>query len=150
MIATNLRHMWGIAGSHQPQWLDALAREHTVVEDRVRVDKAKGLRNLPSQSWEINRGWMLAANLGPDLDCWVRLLGLHGQDDFLLAEPDTMRYRLYHLLARLAVHVHRRWLRIERTWPWADVFVLAWKRLTPLPATTSRRARPGWTATPGL
>lgn len=37
---------------------------------------------------------------------------------------------------RLAVHARRRWLRIERTWPWAHVFVLAWKRLTQLPATT--------------
>ncbi|WP_405009730.1 transposase [Kitasatospora sp. NBC_01539] len=32
VIATNVRHMWGIAGSHQPQWLDALARAHAVVE----------------------------------------------------------------------------------------------------------------------
>ncbi|MFF0067226.1 hypothetical protein ACFYRC_38180 [Streptomyces sp. NPDC005279] len=74
MIATNIRHMWGIAGSHQPQWLDVLAREHAVVEDKVRADKAMGLRNLSSQYWEVNRGWMLAANLGHDLDCWVRLL----------------------------------------------------------------------------
>ncbi|MFD5463055.1 hypothetical protein ACFWIQ_09545 [Kitasatospora sp. NPDC127059] len=70
VIATNIRHMWGIPGSHQPQWLDAVAREHAVVEDGVRADKAMGLRNLPSKSWEVNRGWMLAANLGHDLDCW--------------------------------------------------------------------------------
>ncbi|WP_181442511.1 LamG-like jellyroll fold domain-containing protein, partial [Streptomyces tateyamensis] len=101
VIATNIRHMWGIAGSHQPQWLDAVAREHAVVEDRVRADKAMGLRNLPSKSWEVNRGWMLAANLGHDLDCWVRLLALHDQSDLEQAEPDTMRYRLYHLPARL-------------------------------------------------
>ena len=136
VIATNIRHMWGIAGSHQPQWLDALAREHAVVEDRVRGDKAMGLRNLPSKSWEINRGWMLAANLGHDLDCWFRLLALHDQDGLERAEPDTMRYRLYHLPARLAAHARRRWLRIDGTWPWADVFVLAWRRLTALPAAT--------------
>ncbi|MET8177727.1 hypothetical protein [Streptomyces sp. NPDC005336] len=51
----------------------------------------------------------------------------------LQAHP--MRSRLYHLPARLAVHSRRRWLRIERTWPWADMFVLAWKRLIQLPAT---------------
>jgi Transposase DDE domain group 1 len=136
VIATNIRHMWGIAGSHQPQWLDALARAHAVVEDRVRTDKAMGLRNLPSKSWEVNRGWILAANLGHDLDCWVRLLALHDQADLERAEPGTMRYRLYHLPARLARHARRRWLRIERTWPWADVFTLAWQRLTQLPAAT--------------
>jgi hypothetical protein len=37
IIATNIGRMWGIAGSHHPQWLDALARAHAVVEDRVRV-----------------------------------------------------------------------------------------------------------------
>ncbi|GAA3255124.1 hypothetical protein [Nonomuraea helvata] len=33
------------------------------------------------------------------------------------AEPDTTRYRLYHLPARLAAHTRRRHLRIEHTWP---------------------------------
>jgi hypothetical protein len=31
--------------------------------------------------------------------------------------------------------VYRRWLRIDRTWPWAEAFILAWQRLTALPAT---------------
>ncbi|WP_259470962.1 IS1380 family transposase [Streptomyces sp. 1114.5] len=136
VTATNIRHMWGIAGSHQAQWLDALARAHATVEDRVRTDKAMGLRNLPSQDWTINRGWMLTANLAHDLDCWVRLLSVHDQPQLERAEPDTMRYRLYHLPARLAAHARRRWLRIDHTWPWADAFVLAWQRLTHLPAAT--------------
>ncbi|MGS2647841.1 hypothetical protein [Streptosporangium sp. LJ11] len=40
------------------------------------------------------------------------------------------------LPARLATHARRRYLRIERTWPWAQAFVLAWQRLTRLPALT--------------
>ncbi|MDP4512183.1 IS1380 family transposase, partial [Nonomuraea sp. G32] len=91
IIATNIGRMWGIAGSHHPQWLDALARAHAVVEDRVRAGKAMGLRNLPSQDWTVNSGWILAANLGHDLDCWIRLLTLHDQDGLERAEPDTMR-----------------------------------------------------------
>ncbi|MEQ4725928.1 transposase [Nonomuraea sp. B19D2] len=133
IIATNIGRMGGIAGSHHPQWLDAVARAHAVVEDRVRAGKAMGLRNLPSQDWTVNQGWILAANLGHDLDCWLRLLTLHDQDGLERAEPDTMRYRLYHLPARLAAHARRRYLRIERTWPWAQAFVLAWQRLTDLP-----------------
>ncbi|MFF3404029.1 hypothetical protein ACFYW6_36770 [Streptomyces sp. NPDC002659] len=66
-----------------------------------------GLRNLPSQSWEVNRGWTLAANMAADLDAWVRLLALHDQADLAYAEPDTMRFRLYHLPARLAKHARR-------------------------------------------
>ncbi|MEN3583484.1 hypothetical protein AAH978_04920 [Streptomyces sp. ZYX-F-203] len=47
-----------------------------------------------------------------------------------------MRFRLYHLPARLARHARRRWLRIETTWPWADEFVLVWQRLSVLPTVT--------------
>jgi hypothetical protein len=134
IVATNIRHMWGIGGSHQPQSLDALARSHATVEDRVRVDKAMGLRNLPSKKRQVNAAWMLAANLGHDLDCWVRLLALHDVEDLALAEPGTMRHRLYNVPARLVRHARRRWLRLDRTWPWADAFALARQRLTRLPA----------------
>ena len=37
----------GVPGSHHPQYIDVLHREHAVVEDRVRTNKALGLRNLP-------------------------------------------------------------------------------------------------------
>jgi hypothetical protein len=52
------------------------------------------------------------------------------------AVPDTMRFRLYHLPARLADHARRRWLGIERTWPWAKAFTTRGHRLTALPAVT--------------
>ncbi|MFL6054373.1 MAG: hypothetical protein ACJ72W_15855 [Actinoallomurus sp.] len=74
IIATNIGRMWGIAGSHQPQWLDCLHRAHAGVEDRVRTNKAMGLSKLPSQSWTVNTGWILAANLAADIDAWTRLL----------------------------------------------------------------------------
>ncbi|MFM9444317.1 transposase [Streptomyces acidiscabies] len=104
ITATNIRHMRGIAGSRQIQFLDALHRDHAEVEDRVRTGKAMGLANLPSQSWQVNTGWMLAANLAADLDTWLRLLTLHDQDGLEDAEPDTIRLRLCHLPARLARH----------------------------------------------
>ncbi|MFC9331763.1 hypothetical protein [Kitasatospora sp. NPDC057015] len=66
----------------------------------MRANKALGLHNLPSQSWEVNRGWVLAANLAADLDAYTRLLGLYDQPGLAHAEPDTMRYRLYHLPAK--------------------------------------------------
>jgi hypothetical protein len=136
VTATNIRHMWGIAGSGHSQFLDVLHRSHAGVEDRVRTNKAMGLGNLPSASWEVNRGWMLAANLAADLDAWVRLLALHDVDGLADAEPDTMRFRLYHLPSRLADHARRRWLRIDATWPWATAFTTCWQRLTALPTVT--------------
>lgn len=55
-------------GSKHPQFLDVLHRAHAVVEDRVHTEKAMGLRNLPSKTWRVNTGWVLAANLAADLD----------------------------------------------------------------------------------
>jgi hypothetical protein len=49
-----------------------------------------GLAKLPSSSWTVNSGWLLAANLAADIDAWTRLLGLHDIDDLALAEPDTL------------------------------------------------------------
>ncbi|WP_338674579.1 transposase [Streptomyces sp. SCSIO 30461] len=79
-----------------------------------------GLHNLPSKSWTVNEAWMLTANLAADLHAWLRLLTLHDQGELADAEPDTMRFRLYHLPARLAKHARRRWPRIEHSWPWAN------------------------------
>jgi hypothetical protein len=57
----------GVPGSH-PQYIDALYREHTVVETRgVRTAKAMGLRNLPSKTWQVNAGWVIAADIAADL-----------------------------------------------------------------------------------
>jgi hypothetical protein len=136
ITAANIRHMWGIPGSQHAQWLDVLHRSHATVEDRVRCDKARGLRNLPSQSWTVNRGWMLAVNLAGDLEAWTRLLGLHDMDGLDDAEPDTLRYRLWHLPARLVRHARRRTLKIPDTWPWRTAFTTCWQRLTALPAPT--------------
>ncbi|WP_406190362.1 IS1380 family transposase [Streptomyces sp. NBC_01017] len=136
VVATDISKMTRIPGSHQIQWLDALHRQHAVVEDRVRTGKATGLHNLPSKSWTINRSWMAAANTAADLDAWLRLLTLHDQDDLAEAEPQTMRLRIYHQPARLARHARRRYLRLDPSWPWTDAFVLAWNRLTALPQTT--------------
>ena len=63
-----------------------------------------GLRKLPSKDWTVNQGWVLAANIAADLDAWTRLLGLHDQPDLVHAEPDTLRYRILHLPAKLATH----------------------------------------------
>jgi hypothetical protein len=136
ITATNIRHMWGIPGSHQPQWLDALGRARAHVEDRVRCNKALGLHNLPSKDWTVNRAWMLTCNIAADLDAWTRLLGLHDHPDLAAAEPATIRYRLYHLPAKLTRHARRRWLTLSRTWPWRDAFTTCWHRLGKLPTPT--------------
>ncbi len=136
IIVTNIpaaRGIPGVPGSHHAQFTGVLHRQHAVVEDGVRAAKSMGLRNLPSKTWVVNCGWVLAANIAADLVAWCRLLGLYDCDDLKDAEPDTMRYRLLSLPARLIRHARARVLKISRTWPWKDAF-LAWQRLCALPA----------------
>ncbi|WP_327697497.1 hypothetical protein [Streptomyces sp. NBC_00459] len=40
--------------------------------------------------------------------------GLHDVENLADTEPDTMRFRLHHLRARLTKHARRRWLRIDK------------------------------------
>jgi Transposase DDE domain group 1 len=136
IIVTNIpgTGITGVPGSHHPQFIDVLHREHAIVEDGVRAGKAMGLRNLPSKTWVVNCGWVLAANIAADLTAWCRLLGLYDCDDLKDAEPDTLRYRLWHLPARLARHARQRVLKLSRTWPWKDAFLTCWQRLRALPA----------------
>jgi hypothetical protein len=136
IVATNITRLHALPGSHQPQWLDALHRSHAGVEDQVRHGKALGLRNLPSKAWTVNQSWVLACNIAADLAAWTRLLGLHDQPELAHAEPETLRYRLLHLPAKLTTHARQRRLSIPDSWPWATAFTLCWQRLSMLPATT--------------
>jgi hypothetical protein len=124
----------GVPGSHHAQFTGVLHRQHAVVEDGVRTAKSMGLRNLPSKTWVVNCGWVLAASLAADLAAWCRLLGLYDCEDLKDAEPDTLRYRLLSLPARLVRHARARVLKISRTWPWREAFLTCWQRLCALPA----------------
>ena len=137
VICTNIPDtgIKGVPGSHHPQYIDVTHREHAVVEtDGVRTAKAMGLRNLPSKTWQVNYGWVIAANIAADLTAWTRLLGFCDSSDLREAEPDTLRYRIWHIPARLAHHARQRVLKISPDWPWKEAFLTCWQRLCALPA----------------
>lgn len=114
--------------------LDARHRAHARVEDRIRTAKDTGLNHFPSRSFAINVGWLAVVMLAVDLLAWTQHLLLHG--DLAKAEPKTLRYRLLHVAARLTRGQRRRWLRIQRTWPWARQLAAAFARLQALPVPT--------------
>jgi hypothetical protein len=77
-----------VPGSHHPQYIGVVHREHAVVETGgVRTAKAMGLRNLPSKSWKVNCGWVIAANIA----AWTRLLGVRDDEELREADPHTLR-----------------------------------------------------------
>ena len=136
IIVTNIpvAGMRNVPGTGHPQFADVLHRQHAVVQDRVRTQKAMGLKNLPSKTWQVSKGWVLAANIAADPDPWCRHLGLYDREDLKDAGPDTLRYRLRHLPARLVRHARKRVLKISGTWPWKEAFTTCWQRLCALPA----------------
>lgn len=83
--------------------------------------------------WDVNAAWMLTANIAADLTCWMRLLGLADDPDVADAEPDTLRFRLLLIPARLVHHARNKILRIPADWPWAKAFTSCWSRVTALP-----------------
>jgi DDE family transposase len=130
----------GVSGSRHPQYIDVLHRDHAIVETGgAETAKAMGLRNLPSKTWQVSKGRVLAANIAAGLTAWARLPGLHDQEGLRGAEPGTLRYRIWRLPARLARHARKRILRISPDWPRKDAFLTCWQRLCDLSA-------PGWPA----
>jgi Transposase DDE domain group 1 len=89
---------------------------------------------ITSKTWQVNAGWVIAANIAADLAAWTRLLGCHDDEQLRDADPDTLRYRIWHIPARLARHARQRTLAISPDWPWQEAFLTCWQRLCALPA----------------
>jgi hypothetical protein len=113
-----------------PAILEARHRPHARVEDRIRCGNATGLRNLPFADFDANDVWLTLVAIAQTLVCWAQALLLDG--DLKVAEPKTLRYRLWHAAGRLVHHARRAILRFDRDWPWAGALVAAFRRL-PVP-----------------
>src|SRR5215211_6895385 len=114
-----------------PAILEGRHRPHAHVEDRIRTAKATGLRNLPFADFGANDAWLTLVGIAQTLVCWAQALLLDG--DLKVAEPKTLRYRLWHTAGRIIHHARRVIVRIDRAWPWAADLVTAFGRLRALP-----------------
>jgi hypothetical protein len=94
--------------------------------------KAVGMRSLPSKDWTVNHGWITAAAMACDLIAWTRLLGMYDHEELAAASPDTLRYRILHIPARLAAHARKRVLHLPEDWPWTEPIITCWERLCAL------------------
>jgi hypothetical protein len=111
--------------------LELRHRRRARVEDRIRCGKATGLRNLPFDLLRRNQVWLELVLAAQDLTCWAQTLLLEG--DLKVAEPKTLRYRLWHVAARVVRHARLLIVRLQRTWPWATALATAFSRLRALP-----------------
>jgi Transposase DDE domain group 1 len=111
--------------------LECLHRARAGAEDRVRAAKQTGLDNLPFRDFDHNAVWLELSLIAQDLIAWTQLLALDGE--LAICEPKTLRYRLLHVAARLALHARKATLRLQRSWPWARALATAFARLHALP-----------------
>jgi len=111
--------------------LELRHRQRARVEDRIRGAKATGLANLPFDLWRRNAVWLELVLAAQDLTAWAQGLLLDGA--LAVAEPKTLRYRLWHVAARIVRHARRVILRLQRSWPWAIELARAFARLRTLP-----------------
>jgi len=114
-----------------PAELERLHRARANAEDRVRAAKQTGLDNLPFRDFDHNAVWLELSLIAQDLIAWTQRLALDGE--LAICEPKTLRYRLLHTAARLALHARRATLRLQRSWPWARQLGAAFARLAALP-----------------
>jgi len=109
-------------------------RQHAHVEDRIRDDKDTGLQKFPFKEFALNEVWLQIVMLAHDLIVWTQALLL--DDELAKAEPKRLRYRLFHVAARLAFSGRRAKLHLDHDWPWVTELTAAFHRLKTLQAGT--------------
>jgi hypothetical protein len=107
--------------------LEVRHRRHARVEDRVRAAKNTGWGRFPSAEYRFNEAWAALAGIATTLLAWTQLTCLDG--DLARAEPATLRYRLFHVAARLTRRGRRSILRLDAAWPWRHHLAHAYTRL---------------------
>ncbi len=116
--------------------LELRHRRRARCEDRIRIAKDSGLRNLPLKGFDQNRIWCALVMLATDLTAWTQLLAVTSEHPARRWEPKRLRLRLFTIPATLARHGRRVILHVKDTAPWADVVVTGHGRLLELATPT--------------
>lgn len=110
--------------------LDRRHRQRARVEDRIRAAKDTGLRNLPYQDFASNQLWCEIVSLAQDLTAWMQQLAFTGV--YRVAEPKTLRLRIFNAAGRLTTSGRRLHLRLAKTWRWTPDIITSLDRLLAL------------------
>jgi Transposase DDE domain group 1 len=113
--------------------LELRHRRRARCEDRIRVAKDTGLRNLPLHDFAQNQIWCAIVALAVELTTWMQMLSLAGHDARRW-EPKRLRLRLFSIAGRLAEHGRTRRLHLSAHAPWAGLLAAMITRLQTLPA----------------
>ena len=111
--------------------LELRHRRRARAEDRIRIAKDTGLRNLPLHGFDQNRIWCAIVALALEITAWMQLLALHAHDARRW-EPKRLRLRLFTIPATIARTARRAVLHLAARAPWAATALAAITRLRAL------------------
>lgn len=109
--------------------LELRHRRRARCEDRIRIAKDTGLRNLPLKGFAANQLWCAIVMLATDLIAWTQLIGFDPAREASRWEPKKLRLRVFTIPAAIARHSRRILLHVKETAQDADLVVTAWARL---------------------
>lgn len=113
-----------------PVDLDVTMRAHARVEDHIRRLKASGLERFPFRDFDANQAWLATIGWAADLVRWFQLLCLTGA--LAIAEPKTLRWRLWHTIARVIRKGRREIIRLLDDWPDTPAILAAYQHIATL------------------
>jgi Transposase DDE domain group 1 len=114
--------------------LELRHRRRARCEDRIRIAKETGLRNLPLHGFAANQIWCAIVALASDLLAWMGMLALSSHDARRW-EPKRLRHRLFTIPASIARTARQTVLHMSERAPWAHVAIDAITRLDSLTAS---------------
>lgn len=115
--------------------LELRHRRRARAEDRIRIAKDTGLRNLPLHDLDQNRIWCALVALACELTTWMQLLAFTNHPGRRW-EPKRLRFRLYSTAARLVRTARRVHVRLAGHDPCTPTC----QNQTPAPATTPEQS----------
>ncbi len=108
--------------------LELRHRRRARCEDRIRIAKDTGLRNLPLHGFAQNQIYCAIVALATDLLAWMGMLALTSHDARRW-EPKRLRLRLFTIPASIARTARQTIVHLSDRAPWATVAVDAITRL---------------------
>lgn len=117
----------------EPAVFELRHRRRARCEDRIRIAKDTGLRNLPLHAFAQNQIWCAIVALAVELAAWMQMLTLAGHDARRW-EPKRLRLRLFSIAARLADHDRTRRLHLSAHAPWSSLLAKMINDLQAIPA----------------
>ena len=105
-------------------------RQRTRYEDRIKDAKDTGLTNLPYADAASHAIWIHVVLLAMDLTTWAQQLALPGV--WRVAQPKTLRLKLFATAARTINAARRRIIDLDPDWPWATTILDALTQLAGL------------------